>query len=117
MTLGNGTDQFFDTWKRQVELSARAMDAVVEATAKVRAAQLGAANETHERAQELQKALAGAKSAQELWNAQWNWALACSERSAAYWRDLFEAMNQAGGQVSRCLQAGLQDGAGSKRQA
>jgi len=104
MTNGSGTEQFFEAWKRQVETGVRAMDAVVEATAKMRAAQLDAANETHRRAQDLEKALLDAKTPQELWNAQWNWAVACSERSAAYWRNLFQAMTEANGAIARGAQ-------------
>jgi len=108
MAQMNGSEQFFEAWKQQVATSVRAMDAVVEATAKMRATQLDAARETHERVLELAKALGKASTVQELWGAQWNWAIACSERSAAYWRDLFGAMNQAGGEVTRCVQDGLQ---------
>jgi hypothetical protein len=111
MTNQFGTEQLFNNWKRQVEASVRAMDAVVEATAKMRAAQLGAAHETHERALELEKKLASATTAQELWNAQWNWTLACGERCADYWRNLFEAMNHAGSGVARSVQDAIQDGA------
>ena len=102
--MTTGTEQFFDAWKKQVETSARIMDAVVDATAKMRAAQLTAATEAHKRTQALETALADAKTAQELWGAQWNWALASCERSAAYWRSLFEAMTQANGDVARCMQ-------------
>jgi hypothetical protein len=102
--MTNGTEQFFEGWKKQVDTSVRMMDAVVEATAQMRAAQLSAANETHERVQALEKALAEARNAQEIWGAQWNWALASCERSAAYWRTLFETMTQASGTVGRCVQ-------------
>jgi len=102
-----GTEQFFEAWKKQVETSIHAMDAVVEAAAKLRSAQLSSANETHERIQVLEQALADAKTAQELWSAQWNWALASCERSAAYWRSLFEVMTQANGTVQHCLQEGM----------
>ena len=74
--MAGETDQFFEAWKKQVDTSLRVMDAVVESAAKMRATQLSAANETHERMQALEKALADAKSAQEMWGAQWNWALA-----------------------------------------
>lgn len=105
--MANGMDPFFDAWKKQVDTSVRMMDAVVEATAKMRSAQLSAANETHQRTQALEKSLADAKSAQELLGAQWNWALASCERSAAYWRNLFEAMNEANGKMACCMQEGV----------
>ena len=106
--MAGETDQFFEAWKKQVDTSLRAMDALVESAAKMRATQLSAANETHERMQALEKALAEAKSAQEMWGAQWNWALATCERSAAYWRALFEAMTEANSIMGRCLQDGMQ---------
>jgi hypothetical protein len=106
--MAGETDQFFEAWKKQVDTSLRVMDAVVESAAKMRATQLAAATETHERMQALEKALADAKSAQEMWGAQWNWALASCERSAAYWRALFEAMTEANSIMGRCLQDGMQ---------
>jgi len=113
--MTNGTERFFEAWKKQAEVSVRMMDAVVEATAKMRGTQLSAANETHERTQALEKALADAGNAQEMWGAQWNWALATCERSAAYWRSLFEAMAEANGRMARCVQDGMQ--CASKAQA
>lgn len=106
--MAGQTDQFFEAWKKQVDTSLRVMDSVVEAAAKMRATQLSAANETHERMQALEKALADAKSAQEMWGAQWNWALATCERSATYWRALFETMTEANSIMGRCLQDGMQ---------
>jgi hypothetical protein len=109
--MTNGTDQFFDAWKQQVEASVRVMDALVEADAKLRSSQLSAANEAHERTQALEKALADCKNAQELWGAQWNWALATCERSAAYWRNLFEVMQEANAKMARCMQERVQGAA------
>jgi hypothetical protein len=104
--MANGTDQILEQWRKQSEAGVRMMDAVVEATSHMRESQLAAAQETHERIQTLQKALAAAKSAQEMWGEQWNWTLANCERAAAYWRDLFEAMNEANGKIARCMQDG-----------
>jgi len=97
-------EQILDAWKHQVEAGVRAMDTLVAATAKMREVQLGAANETHQRALQLQKALSDATTPQEIWQAQWDWALACSGRSMAYWRGLFEAAGQAGGEIARQAQ-------------
>lgn len=109
--MTNATDQFFDAWKQQVEASVRMMDALVEADAKLRGSQLAAANETHERTQALEKALGDCRNAQELWGAQWNWALASCERSAAYWRNLFEVMQEANAKMARCMQERIQGAA------
>jgi hypothetical protein len=104
--MADGTEQMLEQWRKQAEAGVRMMDAVVEATTHMREAQLAAAQETHERVLALQKSLAAAKSAQELWGEQWNWTLASCERSAAYWRNLFEAMNEANGKIARCMQDG-----------
>jgi hypothetical protein len=104
--MADGTDQLLEQWRKHAEGGVRMMDALVEATTQLREAQLAAARETHERMQALQKSLAAAKSAQEMWGEQWNWTLASCERSAAYWRNLFEAMNEANGRIARCMQEG-----------
>lgn len=104
--MADGTDQILEQWRKHAEAGVRMMDAVVEATARMREAQLAAAQETHERVQALQRSLAAAQSAQEMWGEQWNWALASCERSAAYWRNLFETMNEANGKIARCMQEG-----------
>jgi len=100
-----------------VDTCLKLMDAVVEASAQVRAAQLAAAQETHRRVVELEKAVAEASSAQEAWSAQWSWTLATCERSAAYWRSLFTAMTEANGRLAQCMQDGMggarADGAGA----
>lgn len=104
--MPDGTDQILEQWRKHAEAGVRMMDAVVEATTRMREAQLAASQETHERVKELQKSLATAKSAQEMWGEQWNWALASCERSAAYWRNLYEAMSEANGKIARCMQEG-----------
>ena len=104
--MADNGDLILEQWRKQAEAGVRMMDAVVEATTRMREAQLAAAQETHERMAKLQKALAGAKSAQEMWSEQWNWTLASCERSTAYWRNLFEAMNEANNRITRCLGEG-----------
>ncbi len=93
-------------WKVQADTAARMLDAVVQANAKVRAAQLAAANEAHERTQALERLLVQAKTPGELWNAQWSWALANCECYGTYWRSMMEAMNEAGSEVARCAREG-----------
>lgn len=104
--MADGPDQILEQWRKHAEAGLRMMDAVVEATTHMREAQLAASQETHERMKALQKSLAEAKSTQEMWGQQWNWALASCEQSAAYWRNLFEAMNEANGKIARCMQEG-----------
>ena len=104
--MAEPADQILEQWRKHAEAGLRMMDAVVEATTHMREAQLAASQETHERVKTLQKSLAAAKSAQEMWGEQWNWALASCERTAAYWRNLYEAMNEANGKIARCMQEG-----------
>ena len=106
MTTGN--EQFFEIWKQQVNAGLQILDALVEADAKVRAAQLAAANEMHRRTVEAEKLLAGAKDAQELWNAQCGWASQNAERAAAYWREQFEAMGEANARILKLMRERMQ---------
>ena len=103
-----GTEQFFEIWKQQVNAGLQILDALVEADAKMRAAQLAAANETHQRTVEAEKLLAGAKDAQELWNAQCTWASQNAERAAVYWREQFEAMGEANARILKLMQERMQ---------
>lgn len=106
--MTSGTEQFFEVWKQQVNAGLQILDALVEADAKMRAGQLAAANETHQRTVEAEKLLAGAKDAQELWNAQCGWASQNAERAAAYWRGQFEAMSEANARILRLMQERMQ---------
>ena len=106
--MATGTEQFFEIWKQQVNAGLQILDALVEADAKVRAAQLAAANEAHQRTVEAEKLLAGAKDAQELWNAQCTWASQNAERAAAYWREQFEAMGEANARILKLMQERMQ---------
>lgn len=106
--MASGTEQFFEVWKQQVNAGLQILDTLVEATAKVRAAQFAAANETHRRTVEAEKLLAGAKDAQALWNAQCTWASENAERAAAYWREQFEAMSEANARILKVMQEQMQ---------
>ena len=106
--MASGTEQFFEIWKQQVNAGLQILDALVESDAKMRAAQLAAANETHQRTVEAEKLLAGAKDAQELWNAQCTWASQNAERAAAYWRGQFEAMGEANARILKLMQERMQ---------
>ena len=106
--MASGTEQFFEIWKQQVNAGLQILDALVESDAKMRAAQLAAANETHQRTVEAEKLLAGAKDAQELWNAQCTWASQNAERAAAYWREQFEAMSEANARILKLMQERMQ---------
>jgi phasin family protein len=108
MVMTPGTEQFFEVWKQQVNAGLQILDSLVEATAKVRAAQFAAANEAHQRTVEAEKLLAGAKDAQELWNAQCTWASENAERAAAYWREQFEAMTEANARILKIMQERMQ---------
>jgi cystathionine beta-lyase/cystathionine gamma-synthase len=106
--MTSGTEQFFEVWKQQVNAGLQILDAVAEATAKMRSAQSAAANEMHQRTVEAEKLLAGVKDAQELWNAQCTWASETAERAAAYWRNQFEAMTEANARILKLMQERMQ---------
>ena len=106
--MNAGTEQFFEIWKQQVNAGLQILDSLVEATAKVRAAQFAAANETHQRTVEAEKLLAGAKDAQELWNAQCTWATENAEKAAQYWREQFGAMTEANARILKIMQERMQ---------
>jgi hypothetical protein len=106
--MTSASEQFFEVWKQQVNSGLQILDAVAEATAKMRSTQLAAANEMQQRTVEAEKLLAGAKDAQELWNAQCTWASANAERAAAYWRDQFEAMTAANARILKLMQERMQ---------
>src|SRR3990172_10482888 len=106
--MASGGEQFFEVWKQQVNAGLQILDALVEADAKMRAAQFAAANETHQRTVEAERLLAGAKDAQELWNAQCTWASENAERAAAYWREQFEAMTEANARILKLMQERMQ---------
>jgi len=106
--MASGGEQFFEIWKQQVNAGLQILDAVAEAIAKMRAAQFAAANETHQRTVEAERLLAGAKDAQELWNAQCTWASENAERAAAYWREQFEAMTEANARILKLMQERMQ---------
>lgn len=106
--MTSGSEQFFEVWKQQVNAGLQILDSLVEATAKVRAAQFAAANEAHQRTVEAEKLLAGAKDAQELWSAQCTWASENAERAAAYWREQFEVMTEANARVLKIMQERMQ---------
>jgi len=101
-TMLPDTEQMIDVWKKQLDASLRAVDALVEGSARMRATQLAAAKETHERAIEMERSVAGATTAFDLWTLQWNWALGNCEKSVGYWRSLFEAATETNGRICGC---------------
>ena len=107
MTTEN--EAFLEAWKRQVDTAMKIVDAMVEAGAKLRAAQLAAATETHQRTCAAEKLLVEAKNAQDLWDAQSRWAIDNCGRAAAYWRSLFEAVTDANARILACVQEPLRN--------
>jgi hypothetical protein len=96
-------DQVFEMWKQQAEFGMKLVDAMVDVSAKLRAMQLAAANDTRRRTAEAEKAIGGAKSAQDIWSAQYELTIRNCESAATYWRSVFEAMNELNGRMLQCV--------------
>jgi hypothetical protein len=102
--MATGNDELFEAWKQQMDIGMRVLDAMVQGAAKMRAAQLAAANETHQRTVEVEKLILGAQSPHELWTAQWNWAISNCSQAVDYWRAQLEAMTEANARIVSCVQ-------------
>lgn len=96
-------DQVFEMWKQQAEFGMKLIDAMVGVSTKLRTMQLAAANDTHQRTAQAEKAVAQAKSAQDIWSAQYELTIRNCESAATYWRNVFEAMNELNGRVLQCV--------------
>jgi hypothetical protein len=107
-------EQFLlDAWKQQATVLLRSVEAMAQGAEKIRETQLAAASDAHACALRVEKSVANAQTALELWNVQFNWALENSQKSLAYWRNLFEAANETNVKLGSCLREQAQgSGAG-----
>ena len=90
-------------WKRQLDASLRAIEALTEGSMKVRETQLAAAAEAHAGAEATRKLLDATLDAQQLWSIQNEWLLASLRGSVAYWQHLHEAAWEIQANVACCL--------------
>jgi hypothetical protein len=95
----------FEFWKQQAESGMKMMEAMAQAGAKLRGMQQEAASEAQRRTVEAGKALAEARSPQEVWRAQYELTMSNCESAAAYWRNVFAAMNELNGRMLECAKA------------
>ena len=113
----------FDFWKQQADSGKKMMEAMIQAGAKLRDMQQAAASDAQRRTLEAGKAMAEAKSPQDLWRAQYELTVGNCESAAAYWRNVFQAMNELNGRMLECAKASTPatlpkgDGAGDKSTA
>ena len=92
-----------ETWKRQVDASMRITEAIIEGSTRMHEVQIEAATEAHADAVATQKALAEAKSPDELLRIQTAWLIANQKKSMEYWKGLYEAAAATNAQMMGCM--------------
>jgi len=92
-----------ETWKRQLDASMRITEAIIEGSTRMHEVQIEAATEAHADAVATHKALAEAKSPDELLRIQTEWLVANQKKSMEYWKGLYEAAAATNAQVMGCL--------------
>lgn len=92
-----------DAWKQQSETWLRVIHAMTEGAEKVRAAQLAVASDANAGMPRVEKSVADAENPVELWNVELAWTMTNLEKSAAYWRSLFDACNETNARIWSCL--------------
>lgn len=97
-------DLLLNAWKQQLDAGFLVMEKLLEGATKLHEAQLEAACEAHAGLVATQKKMAQAASASELFRLQAQWAGANAESAMAYWRQMYEALNDANAEVVNCMQ-------------
>jgi phasin family protein len=92
-----------DAWKRQLDASMRLTEAIIEGSTRMHEVQIEAATEAHADAVATQKALAEAKSPDQLLRIQTEWLVANQRKSMEYWKGLYEAAAATNAQLMGCL--------------
>lgn len=92
-----------DAWKQQSGTWLRIVHAMTEGAEKVRAAQLAVASDANAGMPRVEKSVADAENPVEVWNAELAWTMTNLEKSAAYWRSLFDACNETNARICSCL--------------
>jgi phasin family protein len=99
-------DMFMQAWKAQLDAGLRVLETITEGAIRMHEAQLEAATEAHADADATRKAILAATDASQLLNLYAQWAAANAEKSAAYWRSLFETVMQTDAAVAKCVGSG-----------
>jgi phasin family protein len=103
-TMAAKTDNaMLEAWKRQLDASMRITEAIIEGSTRMHEVQIEAATEAHADAVATQKALAEAKSPDELLRIQTEWLIANQKKSMEYWKGLYEAAAATNAQVMGCM--------------
>lgn len=92
-----------DACKQQSGTWLRIIHAMTEGAEKVRAAQLAVASDANAGMPRVEKSVADAENPVEVWNAELAWTMTNLEKSAAYWRSLFDACNETNAKILCCL--------------
>ncbi|MDH4094745.1 MAG: phasin family protein [Betaproteobacteria bacterium] len=90
-------------WKKQLDMTMRVTEAIIEGSTRMHEVQIEAATEAHADAVATQQSLASAASPADLLRIQTEWLAANQKKSMEYWRHLYEAAAETNARVMRCL--------------
>ena len=90
-------------WKKQLDMTMRVTEAIVEGSTRMHEVQIEAATEAHADAVATQRSLASAAGPADLLRIQTEWLAANQRKSMEYWRHLYEAAAETNARVMRCL--------------
>lgn len=99
---GNPQEFMLTAWKQQIDIAFRMIEAVTEGATRLHEVQLDAATEAHADAVATQKAIQGARDPAKILELQAQWTRANAEKSAAYWRRIFETCMQTEIELAQC---------------
>jgi phasin family protein len=91
------------TWKKQLDMTMRVTEAIIEGSTRMHEVQIEAATDAHADAVATQKSLASAAGPADLLRIQTEWLAANQRKSMEYWRQLYEAAAETNARVMRCL--------------
>lgn len=100
-TISN--DMALDTWKRQLECAATAIEAIAGGFMRVHEAQLRAACEACAGARALRERITGAGDAQAIWRLHGEWAQANFHAALDDWRELAAIGLETQSSVAECM--------------
>ena len=90
-------------WKKQLDMTMRVTEAIIEGSTRMHEVQIEAATEAHADAVATQQSLAAAAGPADLLRIQTEWLAANQRKSMEYWRHLYEAAAETNARVMRCL--------------
>jgi phasin family protein len=99
---GNPQEYMLTAWKQHIDIAFRMIEAVTEGATRLHEVQLDAATEAHADAVATQKAIQGARDPARILELQAQWTRANAEKTAAYWRKVFETCLQTEIELAQC---------------